>query len=480
MIKFPSNIKQAIKASEALIYIAPSKHFNQGKYKKIIDGNWWSQLKEPLRDISGGLMGKTLETWTGTKDISRIFLGILPEKVSRNNSPTRKESIYKVSQGINQVNKSTVILVLDKEEHFRAATAAIARRVGIFSMKKDHQEPTIHIFAFLKNGTRIIPNKSVKAIAKSVPFACMLVDTPPTDMNPNRFVQEVKKALRGKATIKIKEIVGDKLLDAGLTGIHAVGRTAIQAPRLLCLEYKPKAAKQKIALVGKGVTYDTGGLSLKISGNMVGMKSDCGGAAAVAAAFLTLVEGGTPHHIIATLGLVENAIGPNAYKPDDILEMHSGLSVEINNTDAEGRVVLADAISWTCRKYKPDIVLDAATLTGAQMVATGNLHAGFVTNSDNLENKAKEAGKKSGDLVAPLPFAPEFFKSEFTSSIADMKNSVKNRGNAQASCAAQFIFNHIEDLDVEWGHIDLAGPSTDSSNRGTGFGVCLMAELAGL
>ena len=158
--------------------------------------------------------------------------------------------------------------------------------------------------------------------------------------------------------------------------------------------------------------------------------------------------------------------------------MHSGKTVEVNNTDAEGRIVLADCMSYGCRKYQPDLVIDAATLTGAQLIATGYLHAGIVSNRDEVETLAVAVGKSSGDLVAPLPFAPEFLKSEFTSTVADMRNSVKNRMNAQSSCAAQFIYNHIDDLDIPWLHVDLAGPASTESGKGTGYGVGLLSEMA--
>jgi probable aminopeptidase NPEPL1 len=150
--------------------------------------------------------------------------------------------------------------------------------------------------------------------------------------------------------------------------------------------------------------------------------------------------------------------------------------VEINNTDAEGRLLLADAVSYAARVLKADVVIDAATLTGAQLVSTGKRHAAVVSNRDGLEGLAVRAGRATGDLVHPLLFAPEYYQAEFKSEMADMTNSVKNRNNAQSSCAAQFVYSHIQDLDVPWLHIDLAGPA-HVDNRGTGFGAALVAEV---
>ena len=144
-------------------------------------------------------------------------------------------------------------------------------------------------------------------------------------------------------------------------------------------------------------------------------------------------------------------------------------------TDAEGRILLADGVSYAARVLKAHTIFDAATLTGAQLIATGNLHAAVFSNDPDLERTSIEAGYRSGDLVHPLPFAPEFYKQEFASTVADMRNSVKNRANAQSSCAAQFIYWHIEDSDVRWCHVDLAGPAFRSL-RATGFGVALLAE----
>ena len=269
-------------------------------------------------------------------------------------------------------------------------------------------------------------------------------------------------------------VVGDELLEKGLGGLHAVGRTAVGAPRMVIMEYRPSKTGKTIGLVGKGLVYDSGGLNLKKSPS--NMKMDMGGAAAVMGAFRFLAGTGAKVNVIAALMLAENAIGPTAYRPDDILLMHSGKTVEINNTDAEGRLALADGVSFLTRNYELDAIIDLATLTGAQLVATGRRHGAVVSNREELETGAVLAGRKSGDTVAPLPFCPELYKREFASKVADMRNSVKDRANAQSSCAAQFVYNHIEDLDVPWLHVDLAGPAF-VGGRGTGFGVALLAEL---
>jgi probable aminopeptidase NPEPL1 len=211
---------------------------------------------------------------------------------------------------------------------------------------------------------------------------------------------------------------------------------------------------------------------------MPNMKTDMGGAAAVLAAFNAAVALGTQVELTAVLCIAENSVGPNATRPDDVLHMLSGKTVEVNNTDAEGRLVLADGVAWVARERNPDQVVDVATLTGAQGVATGQRVAAIITNRDALESTTVQVGRKTGELVHPLPFIPEFFQSEFSSTIADMRNSVKHRNNAQVSCAAQFIYSHLDatGYENEWLHIDLAAPS-NANGRGTGFGVGLLLGL---
>ncbi|MDF1701846.1 MAG: M17 family metallopeptidase, partial [Planctomycetota bacterium] len=247
-------------------------------------------------------------------------------------------------------------------------------------------------------------------------------------------------------------------------------------PRLLLLRYPPPGAKRLAGLIGKGIVYDTGGLSLKNANGMFGMKMDMGGAAGVVGAALALAAGGHKQGFICAAALAENAIGPDAYRPSDILDMHSGKTVEINNTDAEGRLVLADALSYVARTYKPEVLIDMATLTGAQLVATGWRHASIVSNRAGLERAAEDAAAVTGDLVHAMPFAPELYQVEFASPVADMRNSVADRMNAQVSCAGQFIYSHISDLDLPWLHVDMAGPA-ERGARATGYGVALGAQL---
>jgi probable aminopeptidase NPEPL1 len=209
---------------------------------------------------------------------------------------------------------------------------------------------------------------------------------------------------------------------------------------------------------------------------MPGMKTDMGGAAAALAAFVHACEQDTGLRLSCVLCLAENSVGPEATRPDDIITLYSGKTVEVNNTDAEGRLVLADGVSWAVRHLRAEVIIDLATLTGAQLVSTGRRHCVAVSNDEALESAAVAAGRASGDLVWPLPYCPEFFRGEFKSEVADMKNSVKDRMNAQSACAAQFIAEHLGDFSGAWLHLDIAGPAVEGE-RGTGFGVALLGVL---
>mmetsp|Transcript_4053 Transcript_4053/g.13317 ORF Transcript_4053/g.13317 Transcript_4053/m.13317 type:complete len:318 (-) Transcript_4053:1558-2511(-) len=299
-------------------------------------------------------------------------------------------------------------------------------------------------------------------------------------------------AARLGAGVTVRVTRGEDLEAQGYGCLYGVGKAAELAPALVVLSHSKKAdssSKGKAAcLVGKGIVYDTGGLALKSKEGMCSMKMDCGGAAAVLSAFEGAVASGdygpyTSLHCV--LCVAENAIGPKAFRHDDILTSFSGKTVEVNNTDAEGRLVLADGVAHCTKPGAFDdeeevaLVVDAATLTGAQMVATGKRICALVSNDDDVEAAAVDAGLRSGDLARPLPFVPEWHKAEFKSVVADMKNSVKDRNNAQCSCAASFVFQHLHpDYHGAWLHVDLAGPAF-VNDRATGFGCALIMALLG-
>ncbi|MCU0726042.1 MAG: leucyl aminopeptidase family protein [Planctomycetes bacterium] len=483
-IVFPKTVAEAVSGADLLFLAAPKAALAERWHRVALKTAWAAALDRVAEDAKPGDNGGTGVTYGPEGAPRRIIVAALPDKVSRHNCPARAESLRHVLADLKpgDAKRVAVVLRLDRPDHWLAAALPVARAFPLFSRKtgeKGSKEKSLAIVALGPDSEVVHPSAGDLATIEAVRNAARLCDTPPEDLRTADLEREARKAVRGIRGVTVRSIVGERLIEAGLGGIHAVGRAATVAPRLTVLTYSPvKKPRRTVALVGKGIVYDTGGLSLKVGGIMVNMKSDMGGAAAVLGAFAVLARAGGPDRIHALLCLAENAVGPDSYRPDDILTMHSRKTVEINNTDAEGRLLLADGVSFAARNLKADVVIDVATLTGAALVTTGQAVSCAVSNRAELEAAAVEAGRRTGDLTHPILFLPELLKSEFASKVADMRNSVKDRMNAQSSCAAQFVYNHIEDLDRPWLHLDIAGPAF-RDGRGTGYGVALLVEILG-
>jgi probable aminopeptidase NPEPL1 len=429
----------------------------------------------------------------------RLSLGFLPDKVSRNNHPLSVHTITDlVTSTCRQAgNRTRLLLCGASGESCPPAilAAAAAKAFPLYSRKtngKDDDDDdkssdkSVHISFLTDDGSVLADQGALQAarvVTESVRLAARLVDTTPEELTTTAYAAEVRALVSayGGDRVTLKEIVGDELQAKGYGGLYGVGKAATCPPRLLIVEYTPPnadATTETVALVGKGIVYDTGGLSLKSKTGMPGMKSDMGGSAALLGAFISAVRLQVPKKITLILCLAENAIGSTAFRNDDILTMYSGKTVEVNNCDAEGRLVLGDGVAHATQHISGlDLVIDMATLTGAQMVATGKKHASILANTAELEERAYQAGLRSGDLCFPILYAPELLQSEFDSKVADMKNSVKDRGNAQTSCAGHFIEQHLaKDYEGGWLHVDMAGPSYQGE-RGTGYGVGLILSL---
>lgn len=376
-------------------------------------------------------------------------------------------------------------MVCERSEVF-ASACAIARAFPLFtrrssaSRRVDKKSVAVEFLIIGQNNgpMEVTTLKCLESATEGVRLAARIVDTPCNEMNTDHFIEEIA-AVGKELGITPKIIRDEELKERGFGGIYGVGKAAAHPPAMVILSHTPEGATQTIAWVGKGIVYDTGGLSIKGKTTMPGMKRDCGGAAAVLGAFKAAVKQGFKDNLHALFCLAENSVGPNATRPDDIHLLYSGKTVEINNTDAEGRLVLADGVCYALKDLNADIILDMATLTGAQGIATGKYHAAVLTNSEEWEMACVKAGRKCGDLVHPLVYCPELHFNEFSSAVADMKNSVADRENAQSSCAGLFIASHIGfDWPGVWVHVDIASP-VHAGERATGFGVALLLSLFG-
>ena len=313
------------------------------------------------------------------------------------------------------------------------------------------------------------------AVAEGVAFTRELVTEPANIIYPESFVERCRKRLDGLG-IEITVLDKAAMTALGMGALLGVGQGSARDSRILAMRWRGATAAKPTALVGKGVTFDTGGISLKPPAGMEDMKWDMGGAGAVAGAMLTLALRKAKADVVGICGLVENMPDGAAQRPGDVVTSMSGQTIEVINTDAEGRLVLCDAITWTQKEFAPATIVDLATLTGAIMISLGHEHAGLFSNDDTLADALHSAGKVSGDKMWRFPLGPAYDKL-IDSPIADMKNVGPRFGGSIT--AAQFIQRFV-DKGVAWAHCDIAGvvwadkPGATWDKGATGFGVRLL------
>lgn len=319
-------------------------------------------------------------------------------------------------------------------------------------------------------------------IAEATNFTRSLVNMTPDDMTPDNLANEAIKLAENSTTLSTQVLKYKKLEKMGMNAICAVGRASVHKPRVIHVAYKPKNAKRSITLVGKGLTYDSGGLSLKPATSMVTMKMDKAGACAVLGIIKAVSELELDVEVNAFIGAAENMVDANSYKPDDVLTAKNGTTIEVRNTDAEGRLVLADVLSYAQESVKSDYIFDYATLTGACMVALGSYTTGVMGHSLKLKDKFTFAAEQSGELTATLPFN-NHLKKLLKSSIADVSN-IGSKPYGGAITAALFLDNFIEDeMKEKWLHFDIAGSAYTDADwdcnvaGGTGAGVRMSVQF---
>ncbi len=318
-----------------------------------------------------------------------------------------------------------------------------------------------------------------KIIADNVNFTRDIVNQTPEDVTPltmSKIAREIAK--NSSLTVKV---YGEKYLrDQGMGAFLAVSKASPYPPQLIHLAHKPKNAKKKIVLVGKGLTYDTGGLSLKPSNAMLTEKADKSGGCAVFGIIKAVVELNLPIEVHGIVGAVENAIGQHAYKPDDVLFAKNGKTIEVKNTDAEGRLVLADCLCYA-QDLNPDKIIDLARLTGACAVALGEYTIGVMGHSEKLKNRIKQSADNSGELTGDLPFN-RYLEKLLKSDVADISNLSSSKWGG-AITAGLFLSEFIEEkYKNKWLHLDIAGSAFASKPWGvnpsgaSGAGVAMMLE----
>lgn len=479
---FSGQLSKSDPKEHAVLIIGQLKHLKQIKFSDVACKLEPRVSEETFLAAVEGLHPSPTDTcslW-----LNNASVGALPQKCSRHNTPSRSHSLSKVVKSSFAGGDEFVVVVCERKDTF-ASAAAIARTLPLFTAKSNSSSTsrtvTVEFFLVGEGSEQPLDDEELLCLttaAEAVRLTAKIVDIPCADMHTNQFLNEVRE-VGDKLGIQPHIIAGEELKVQGFGGLWGVGKAAENLPALAVLSHQPPGAEKTIAWVGKGIVFDTGGLCIKTKVGMCGMKTDCGGAAAMLGSFYLAVKMGFKDNLHAVFCLAENAVGPKSMRPDDIITLYSGKTVEINNTDAEGRLVLGDGVAYAQKNLKAQVIVDMATLTGAQGIATGKYHASVLTNSEDFELAAVKAGQNSGDLVHPVPYSPELHFSEFSSSVADMKNSVADRGNAQVSCAGLFIGSHLGfDFSGAWLHIDMAAPA-HVGDRATGYGPALMNTLFG-
>jgi len=303
---------------------------------------------------------------------------------------------------------------------------------------------------------------------------------PSNVLTPRHLADRAREIADAHEALSVEVLGRAQIIEGGMGGLAAVAKGSAEDPQLIALRYAPHGATgETLGLVGKAVTFDTGGISIKPAAKMEEMKMDMSGGAAVLEAVAAIAELGLPISLVACVPATENMPGGSATKPGDIVTQLNGKTVEVNNTDAEGRLILADALTYSVRELGADRLLDIATLTGGVVIALGSTYAGLLSNEDAWAERVRAAGERTGELAWRLPLHPEY-KELTRGRDADLTNSSSKR-KASTIYAASFLEEFVDDK--PWAHLDIAGTAWDVGrayvgNGPTGFGVRLLVALA--
>ena len=366
-----------------------------------------------------------------------------------------------------------------------AARVAYGARLGGYrfdkyrTTQKESEKPSLERIIVLSKGATAARRtyRPLEAIAEGVCLTRNLVSEPANVLFPESFAEEIRKLAR--LGLKVEVLNEAQMRRLGMLALLGVGQGSARESRLVVMRWNGgKARAQPVAFVGKGVCFDTGGISIKPAAGMEAMKWDMGGAATVTGLMAALAKRKAKVNAVGVVGLVENMPSGEAQRPGDVVTSMSGQTIEVINTDAEGRLVLADALWYTQGRFKPQFMVDLATLTGAMIVALGHEHAGLFANNDELAERLTAAGKAEGEPVWRMPMG-EAYDKLIRSDIADMKN-VGGRDGGSIT-AAQFLERFVNQ--VPWAHLDIAGVAWNNAAKptvpkgGAGWGVRLLNRL---
>jgi leucyl aminopeptidase len=366
------------------------------------------------------------------------------------------------------------------EQAAKIAFGAAARswRYDIYRTKlAKKQKPTLEEVVIVGAGAADGEWQRLSALLEGLSFTRELVTEPANVIYPETFVERARAQLEPLGA-EVQVMDEKEMAELGMGALLGVGQGSVRPPRLLTIRWNGAgdANRKPVVFVGKGITFDTGGISIKPAAGMEAMKWDMGGAGAVAGAMKAIATRKAKANVIGICVLAENMPDGNAQRPGDVVTSMSGQTIEVINTDAEGRLVLADAMTWAQRTFKPEMMVDLATLTGAMIIALGYEYAGLFSNDDGLAEKLTRAGQASGDKLWRFPLG-EAYDKQMDSQIADMKNAGPREGGS--IMAATFLQRFVED-GTKWAHLDIAGtvwankPGSLYDKGATGYGVALL------
>lgn len=408
-----------------------------------------------------------------------VLIGVGDQELTNRDLKTIGEAIAKSLDGVTAA--AVHLDGLQTQTTTPAAHVALGVRLGAYRSVAHKSEPENSAVDL----TFIVPNAGenrnayegdLEHVANAVVFARDLINAPGNVIYPESFVERVRGEFRGVPNVRITVLDPEEMRRLNMGALLGVGQGSAREPRLLVVRYDgAEDSSDPVAFVGKGVTFDTGGISLKDGSGMWRMKYDMSGAAASVGAVLAIAKREAPVNVIAVAALAENMPGANAQRPGDIVTTMSGQTVEVLNTDAEGRLLLADAVWYVQQEFNPQILVNLATLTGSVRVALGDEYAGLYSRHDDIAGQLIAAGQTSGDEVWRMPLHPSV-RAELQSNFADIKNIVEG-GIGGANIGAQFV-GYFVDPQTRWAHLDIASTAWDAQgSTGRGWGVMLLDQL---
>jgi leucyl aminopeptidase len=436
------------------------------------------KAEEITRTLSGGNLAAPLVAAVGLGQQETDADGPATERYLEALRRAAGASVRALASG----KVTQIALALPATDAASAEAVALGGLLGsyYFGRYRKNGQPAPHL-TLVADGEHVAGALNrAQVIGEAVTLVRDLVNTSPAHLYPETLAAEADK-IAGKAGLEI-EVLDDAALQAGgYGGIYGVGQGSVHPPRLVRLAYAHPQATKTVVFAGKGITFDSGGLSLKPPKAMETMKSDMGGAAAVLAALQAVAALGPVVNVIGYLPLAENMPGGQAQRPSDVITIYGGTTVEVLNTDAEGRLVLADALARSAQD-SPHLLVDVATLTGAQVVALGKRVAAVMANDDDVRDGVVRAAGKAGEAMWPMPL-PEELRRGLDSKVADLANVAADRDGGMLT-AGLFLREFVPD-GVRWAHLDIAGPSFNGGEAygytpkgGTGIAVRTLVQVA--